>query len=89
MSASNHLLGWDTHVEVGQNDKQAPILGPKHVLSRHLDIVEGDVCRPSRGRVGRLDLLGLDVVSSRDEEDGQATIGLWDVSANMISQGRG
>ena len=63
-------------VEVAQNDQQATIFGPKHVLGRDLDIVEGNIARAGRRRVRGLDGLGLDALAARNKEDGEAALGL-------------
>ncbi len=65
-----------TYVEVGQDDKQTTILGSQHILSGNYDIVEGDIGCPGSGGVRSLDLLGLDILGTRDEEGSEAAVGL-------------
>ena len=56
-------------VKVAKNDLDTLVLLAQHVLGRNLDVVEGHVSGTGGGRVGGLDLLGLDTLAALDKED--------------------
>ncbi|KAI6748767.1 hypothetical protein HG531_007714 [Fusarium graminearum] len=73
---SDHLgkSGGSLVVKVAEDNLDTLVLLAKHVLGRDLDIVEGHVSCASGGRVGGLDLLGLDTLTTLDKEDTQALV---------------
>lgn len=74
---SSRLVGdLVAYIEVGEDDNETSVLGTEHVFGGHLDVVEGNVGSSGCGRVGRLDLLRLDSLSSRYEECSQTAISL-------------
>lgn len=72
MALTNH--GPALVVKVAEDNLDTLVLLAKHVLGRDLDIVEGHVSCASGGRVGGLDLLGLDTLTTLDKEDTQALV---------------
>lgn len=75
-SIPNHSATHDPTlmVEVAENNLQSLILLSQQVLDRDLNIIKGDESSTRGGGVGSLNLLGLDTLAARDEEDGQALL---------------
>ena len=63
-------------VKVGEDDVDALVLLAEEVLDGHLDVVKGDVCCASRGRVGGLDGLSLDTLAAFYEQNAEALVSL-------------
>lgn len=61
-------------IKIAQYHKDTTVLGTKHILCGDFDIIECDVGRASRGRIGCLDRFGTNTFAPFDEENCQATV---------------
>ena len=63
-------------VEVAEHDEDTAALLPERVLDGHLNLVEGDVCGASCGRVRSLDLPRFDALAALYQDDGEPVLRL-------------
>lgn len=73
-------------VEVAENDVDTLVLFTEEVLNRDLDVVKGDVCGASGGRVGGLDGLCRNPLTTLDQEHAQVVAGA-DTGDEVVAEG--
>ena len=63
-------------VKVAEHDEDTAALLPERVLDGYLDLVEGDVCGASSGRVRSLDLPRFDALAAFYQDNGESVLRL-------------